>query len=292
MRLKDKVAVVTGGASGIGFASVMRFLEEGAKVVITDYNVVTGKTALAHAEEAGYEGSVLFVQADVAVEGDVENMLQFAVNEFGALDIVFNNAGVGGAFGPLTEITTSDWDYTFDVLAKGVFLGTKHAARIMKARGLGGCIINTASIAALSGDAGALVYSAAKSAVLSLTKSSAVELAIDRIRVNAICPGCIVTPLSDGGNQEETKALFSKSQPWPNYGRGEDIAGAAVFLASDDAAFVTGESLTVDGGITAAGPEFSIKYPHIAGRNSKLSGITKGSTGVESELRKRDGSLS
>lgn len=288
MKLKDKVAVITGGASGMGLASAMRFLQEGARVVIADYNADTGRAAIAHAEDAGYRGAVVFCRADVAVEADIEAMLDAAVTEFGALDIVFNNAGVGGAFGPLTEITTSDWDYTFDVLAKGVFLGTKHAARIMRARESGGCIINTASIAALSGDGGALVYSAAKAAVLSLTKSSAVELAGDRIRVNAISPGCIVTPMSAGADEEKTRLLFSDSQPWPDYGRGEHIAGAAVFLASDDAEFVTGEALTVDGGLTAAGPEFSRKYPAIAGRKSRVSGVSKGSTGADSELRRHD----
>jgi NAD(P)-dependent dehydrogenase (short-subunit alcohol dehydrogenase family) len=289
VKLKDKVAVITGGASGMGLASAMRFLQEGARVVIADFNADTGRAAKDYAEQAGFSGAVSFYRADVARESNVEGMLHSAVSEFGALDIVFNNAGVGGAFGPLTEITTSDWDYTFDVLAKGVFLGTKHAARIMRASGSGGCIINTASIAAFSGDGGALVYSAAKAAVLSLTQSSAVELAGDRIRVNAICPGCIVTPMSTGADEEKTRALFASSQPWPDYGRGEHIAGAAVFLASDDAEFVTGEALTVDGGLTAAGPEFSKKFPAIAGRTSSVSGINKGTTGSENEVRRREG---
>ncbi len=288
MRLENKVAVITGGASGMGLATVMRFLAEGARVVIADFNEKTGEAAVQTAEEAGYGGIVSFVRTDVAVESDIEAMLQCALDEYDGLDIVFNNAGVGGAIGPLTETTTSDWDYTFDVLAKGVFLGIKHAARIMQANGTGGSIINTASIAGLSGDGGPLVYSAAKSAVISMSKSAAVELGADKIRVNAICPGFIVTPLADGGHEESTKAAFAKSQPWPDYGRGEHIAGAALFLASDDSEFVTGEVIVVDGGLTAAGPELSKKFPRSSARNARVSGITKGSTGETAEIRRLD----
>lgn len=286
MRLKDKVAVITGGASGMGLATVMRFLEEGAKVVVADYNAVTGAAAVAQANDAGFGDSVSFLRTDVAREDDIVAMLAHALSEYGRLDVLFNNAGVGGAIGPLTETTVADWDYTFDVLAKGVFLGIKHAARILRKQQSGGSIINTASIAGMSGDAGPLVYSAAKAAVINLTRSAAVELAPDLIRVNAICPGFIATPLADGGDPERTRALFAKAQPWPDYGRGEHIAGAALFFASDDSVFVTGEELLVDGGLTAAGPELSKTFPRASARNSKVSGITKGSTGEEPELRK------
>ncbi len=288
MRLENKVAVITGGASGMGLATVMRFLKEGARVVIADFNSETGLAAVAAAEESGYKDSVTFIKTDVAYEPAVEAMMQCGLDRFGGLDIVFNNAGVGGAIGPLTETTVSDWDYTFDVLAKGVFLGIKHAARIMRDRGVGGSIINTASIAGLSGDGGPLVYSAAKAAVISLSKSAAVELGADKIRVNAICPGFIVTPLADGGHEEATKTSFAKSQPWPEYGRGDHIAGAALFLASDDSEFVTGESIVVDGGLTAAGPELSKKFPRSSARNARVSGVTKGSTGEAHEIRRLD----
>ncbi len=288
MRLENKVAVITGGASGMGLATVMRFLKEGARVVIADFNSETGLAAVAAAEESGYKDSVTFIKTDVADEPAVEAMMQCGLDRFGGLDIVFNNAGVGGAIGPLTETTVSDWDYTFDVLAKGVFLGIKHAARIMRDRGVGGSIINTASIAGLSGDGGPLVYSAAKAAVISLSKSAAVELGADKIRVNAICPGFIVTPLADGGHEEATKISFAKSQPWPEYGRGDHIAGVALFLASDDSEFVTGESIVVDGGLTAAGPELSKKFPRSSARNARVSGVTKGSTGEAHEIRRLD----
>ena len=287
MRLKNRIAVITGGASGMGKATVLRFLAEGAQVVIADYNATTGAAALAEADAAGFAANVRFIKIDVAREADIEAMIACAVSNFGGVDIVFNNAGVGGAIGALTETTVADWDYTFDVLAKGVFLGIKHAARAMRAQGRGGAIINTASIAGLSGDGGPLVYSAAKAAVINMTKSAAVELAVDRIRVNAICPGFIATPLADGGNPERTRAAFATSQPWPEYGRGEHIAGAALFLASDDAQFVTGESLVVDGGLTAAGPDLSKKFPKTSARTSRVAGITKGSTGEAPELRRK-----
>ncbi len=286
MRLKDKVAVITGGASGMGRATVLRFLAEGASVVIADYNAGTGADTLALAEAAGDGERASFIRTDVAREADVEAMLAHAVQRFGRLDILFNNAGVGGAIGPLTETTVEDWDYTFDVLAKGVFLGIKHGARIMKKQGDGGSIINTASIAGLSGDAGPLVYSAAKAAVINLSKSAAVELAPDRIRVNAICPGFIATPLAGRGDPERIREAFARSQPWPEAGSGEHIAGAALFLASDDATFVTGEALLVDGGLTAAGPELSKKFSQVSGRHAPVSGVTKGSTGEPPELRK------
>jgi NAD(P)-dependent dehydrogenase (short-subunit alcohol dehydrogenase family) len=288
MRLENKVAVITGGASGMGLATVMRFLSEGASVVIADYNAETGEAAVEKANNNGHKGKVSFIKTDVAVESDIEAMMQTALDQYGGLDIVFNNAGVGGAIGPLTETSVSDWDYTFDVLAKGVFLGIKHAARVMKVNGKGGSIINTASIAGLSGDGGPLVYSAAKAAVISLSQSAAVELGADRIRVNAICPGFIVTPLADGGREEATKSAFAKSQPWPDYGRGEHIAGAALFLASDDAEFITGEAIVVDGGLTAAGPELSRKFPRSSSRNARVSGITRGSTGEPPEIRRLD----
>lgn len=270
----------------MGLASVLSFAAEGAQVVIADFNAQTGKAAAEMALQRGF--AVSFIQTDVAKEDDIEAMCEYALATYGRLDICFNNAGVGGAIGPITETTVEDWDYTFDVLAKGVFLGIKHSAKIMRLQGDGGSIINTASIAGLSGDAGPLVYSAAKAAVINLSKSAAVELAPDRIRVNTICPGFIATPLTEGRNPEAIQRSFTQSQPWPDYGRGEHIAGAALFLASNDAAFVTGESIAVDGGSTAEGPGRSRRFPRMAASNSRYSGITKGSTGADNALRKRD----
>lgn len=286
MRLQHKVAVVTGGASGMGRATVERFLHEGARVVIADINQTAGRELAETLCAQGYEESCSFICTDVALEEDVVAMLEHALACFGGLDVLFNNAGVGGATGPLSEARVEDWDHTFNVLAKGVFLGIKHGARLMRAAGRGGAIINTASIAALSGDAGPMIYSAAKASVISLTRSAAVELAPDRIRVNAICPGFIVTPPADGDDPQSPRRSFAGSQPWPDHGRGEHIAGAALFLASDDAEFITGEKLVVDGGLTAAGPELSKKFPRTSARNTKVGGVTRGSTGAGSDLRK------
>lgn len=287
-RLANQVAVITGGASGMGRATAAAFLAAGAQVVIADLNASTGAQTLAALAAAGHGDSVRFIQTDVAREADVVAMLELAHSEFGQLDILFNNAGVGGAIGPLTETRVEDWDYTFDVLVKSVFLGCKHGAAIMQRQGHGGSIINTASIAGLSGDGGPLAYSAAKAAVINLTRSAAVELGPQRIRVNAICPGFIATPLAEGRDPEGTRAAFSRAQPWPDHGTGDHIAGAALFLASDDSEFVNGEALVVDGGLTAAGPNLSQRFAKISARNARVAGITKGSTGLAPELRSLD----
>jgi len=274
--------VITGGASGIGRASVLRFLDEGARVVVADMNEANGQATLDQAASAGHAGRVRFVRADVAEEKDVEALLQSAVRDFGRLDCVFNNAGVGGAFGPIEHISVEDWDYTFAVLVRGVFLGVKHGARIMKGQGGGGSIINTASVAGLSGGDGPQAYSAAKAAVINLTRAVAVELGADRIRVNAICPGGILTPLLHRGSPEAMGEMLDKLQPWPEHGRPEHIAAAALFLASEDARFITGAALIVDGGLTAAG---GLLTRGMARPDLTITGADTGGTGVPFRVR-------
>jgi NAD(P)-dependent dehydrogenase (short-subunit alcohol dehydrogenase family) len=214
----------------------------------------------------------------VADEAQVVAMIDRARDRFGRLDVLFSNAGVGGAFGPITEISVADWDFTQAMLLRSVFLGIKHGARRMIEQGGGGSIINTASIAGLRGGGGPQCYSAAKAGVINLTQTTAVELAQHRIRVNAICPGVIVTPLMDRGKPERATERARGSQPWPEAGAVDDIAHAALFLACDESRFVTGQNLTVDGGLMAAGPKIYGRYAGTSD-NNPFVGVNRGSTG-------------
>jgi len=283
--LESKVAIVTGGASGMGLATVRRFLEEGASVVVGDLNAENGRSVLEDLNAEGYEGKIRFTVTDVSVEDDVAAMTELAVDAFGRLDVVFNNAGIGGAFGPITELEVEDWDKTFHILVRSVFLGTKHAARVMIDQGEGGSIINTASIAGMGGGAGPQAYSAAKAAVVSLAKTTAVELAPHNIRVNAICPGVIFTPLMHSGNEEQAEEVIAEIQPLPKRGEGSDIAGMALFLAGDDSLFITGQEHIVDGGLLANGPRL-IGRMHNSRNLHRMAGMAYGSSGQTPTYRR------
>jgi NAD(P)-dependent dehydrogenase (short-subunit alcohol dehydrogenase family) len=252
-RLDNKVAVITGAASGMGRATAARFAGEGAAVVIADLNEAGGEAAVRECRENG--GRAVFHKADVSSESDVEAAVARAVSEFGRLDITFNNAGIAGALGPIEDTTVDNWDRTFAMLLRSVFLGIKHSIPAMRRSG-GGSIISTASIAGILGQAGPLVYSVAKAGVIHLTKCAAVELGKDRIRINCICPGGINTPLLQKhipGGEPVTRQLLENLQPITRAGGGEDIAGMALYLASDDAEWVTGTAMVVDGGFVARG---------------------------------------
>lgn len=287
MRLNNKVAIVTGGAGGMGQATALRFLAAGAQVVIADFNAASGDETMMLATAAGHGDAARFIRTDVAQEADIKAMVECALDSFGRLDVIFNNAGVGGAIGPVWDLEEDDWDYTFDVLVKGVFFGIKHATRVFRRQGDGGNIINTASVAGLSGGCGPLAYSAAKAAVVNLTRAAAVQLAPDRIRVNAICPGFILTGLTHPHQQslEEAGRFLDGLQPWPHHGRGADIASTALFLASDDSAFVSGEAIVVDGALTAIGPDMWQRYGVPREATMTKSRLNKGTTGETSTAR-------
>lgn len=253
-RLHGKVAVITGGASGIGESAVRRFVAEGARVVIADVQDAQG-TALA----AELGDAVVFVHTDVSREEDVKGAIDTAVERFGRLDCLVNNAGVTGALASVEGVEAASWDRTQAILVNGPMYGIKHAAPVMK-RQRSGSIINIASLAALRNGYGPLGYSVAKAAVAHLTRCTAADLGEYNVRVNAISPGAIVTPLAGAGmgvSREEILArlplqekMYARAQPIPRAGKPEDIAAAMLFLASDDASFVNGHDLVIDGGIT------------------------------------------
>jgi NAD(P)-dependent dehydrogenase (short-subunit alcohol dehydrogenase family) len=284
-RLEGRVAVVTGGASGMGLSTVERFLDEGASVVVADLNVAKGEQLVQARHAAGDADRIRFTKTDVSDEGDVAALVGLAVEVFGGLDVMFNNAGIGGAFGPITEVEVEHWDETFAIDVRSVFLGIKHAARVMIGAGNGGSIINTASVAGLVSGAGPQAYSAAKSAVASISQSAALELARHRIRVNAICPGIIYTPLMHMGDEAAADEWVSRLQPWPDRGEGSHIAGAALWLASDDSTFVTGQNIVVDGGLLAAGPRVT-ETAHMMKDLDKVVGFAYGTTGRKPRYRR------
>lgn len=282
-RLDGQVAVVTGGANGIGRETALRFLAEGARVVVADVNEANAVAVLDAAAARGHGGAIRFVRADVSRESDVEAAVQGALDHFGRLDCVFNNAGVGGAFGPIADTRLEDWEATQAVLLRGVFLGLKHGARALRAQGRGGSIVSTTSVAAFSSGCGAHAYSAAKAAVVSLTRTVAVELAPYRIRVNAVAPGPVMTDLFHRGKLAEAERNILRWQAWPEAGHAGDVASVVVFLASADAGFVTGQTIVVDGGLLARGPGVFEKDGE--SRFFKAAGFDRGSTGQASDVR-------
>lgn len=282
--LQDRIAVITGGASGIGAATVRQFLSAGARVVIGDMNEEAGQEFVSELANSGYQDKVRFQTVDVAEEAQMIELMGTAESEFGGLDIVFNNAGIGGAIGPITELEVEHWDQTFAVMSRGVFLGIKHGAKAMQKTGRGGSIINTASIAALSGKGGPLAYSATKAAVVNITMNAAVELGNWNIRVNAVCPGIIFTDLMHRGRIAEAEQVIEKIQPSTLRGEPEHIASMVRYLASDDSAFVTGTTQLVDGGYLANGLLGVNPLPGVS-NSPNYTGMNHGTTGQGNEIR-------
>jgi len=251
MKLRGKVALITGGTEGMGYATAKLFLEEGARVVITGRSAEKGKRALARLKRLG---SVLFVRGDVSRPSDAERMVRTTVKAYGGIDILFNNAGVY-IEKQAEETTEADWDRVLDINLKGTFLVSKYAIPYMKKRGHG-VIINNSSDAGLIANRDCPAYCASKGGVTILTKALALDHAKDGIRVNCVNPGVIETPMlqREVDAAEDPKSYVRQSEelhPIGRHGRPEEVARAVLFLASDESSFVTGAALSVDGGTTA-----------------------------------------
>jgi NAD(P)-dependent dehydrogenase (short-subunit alcohol dehydrogenase family) len=252
MRLANKVALITGGGSGIGYYSSLLFAKEGASVAVVDINDQAGQKTVQEIEAAG--GKAVYIHADVSKAADAEQMIQKAESTFGALHVLFNNAGISHADDDDAVKTSEDvWDLTMQINVKGVFLGCKYGIPALRRAG-GGSIINTASFVATLGAATPqLAYTASKGAVLSMTRELAAIHARENIRVNALCPGPLRTELlmkyldTDAKKQRRLVHI-----PMGRFGEAQEIAYAALFLASDESSFVTGSNFLVDGGITSA----------------------------------------
>jgi NAD(P)-dependent dehydrogenase (short-subunit alcohol dehydrogenase family) len=250
-QFSGKVALVTGGGSGIGRATAIAFAKEGASVVVAGRRSDEGHETIRLTKEAGSDG--LFVKTDVTRDADVRMAVEKTVAAFGRLDLAFNNAGVFGENADLTEQTEEDFDRTMHVNVKGVWLGMKYQVKQMLKQG-GGCIVNNGSDLSVVGMAGAPVYVASKHAVLGLTKAAALAYAKAGIRVNAVCPGVIEgTDMHNAGigASEHTRAAVMETYPIGRFGRPSEVASAVMWLCSEGAGFVTGHALVVDGGYTA-----------------------------------------
>ncbi|AVK84756.1 short-chain dehydrogenase [Lysinibacillus sp. B2A1] len=242
-KLQDKVAIITGGVSGIGAATAKLFVAEGAKVVLVDLNEEKGNEFVAQLQSTGADA--IFVKANVTNEEEVAKIYQTTIDTFGQVNVLFNNAGIGRVT-PTEELAYSEWRNTVNVDLDGVFLMAQAAIKEML-KGHGGTIVNTASMYGWVGSPGSAAYNAAKGGVINLTRSLALEFATRGIRINALCPGFIDTPIIP----EESKEPLRQITPMQRLGQPEEMAKAVLFMACDDSTFMTGNTLTVDGGYTA-----------------------------------------
>ncbi|MBI2909057.1 MAG: SDR family oxidoreductase [Chloroflexi bacterium] len=252
MRLAGKVSIVTGAGSGIGRATALRFAREGAKVMVADINRETGEKTVSDIRVGG--GEATFVQADVSKAADVERMIRTTVDAYGTLNILFNNAGTTYTALP-TDIPEEEWDKVIDINLKSVFLGCKYAVPEMRKAG-GGSIVNTASVSGMTSSRSSVVYGASKGGVIALSNSLAVTYSRENIRVNCVCPGVTETNLLPrflelSPDKENSKQKYLDSIPMGRFAKPEEVANAVLFLASDEASYITGIALPVDGGWVA-----------------------------------------
>jgi NAD(P)-dependent dehydrogenase (short-subunit alcohol dehydrogenase family) len=251
MRLVNKTALVTGGAGGIGRATVLAYAQEGARVAVADLDLAAAQAVADEVVAAG--GDAIAIRADVADAAAVQAMVARVVDQWGRLDIAFNNAGIEVEHLPLAQATEETFDRLMNVNVKGVFLCMKHEILQMLAQGGGGAIVNTASVGGLIGAPRQPIYGATKHAVLGLTKAAGVEYARKGIRINAVCPGVIDTAMTERAIEREPRrqAYIDQAHPIGRLGLADEVARAVVFLSTDDAGFVVGHPLAVDGGFTA-----------------------------------------
>jgi NAD(P)-dependent dehydrogenase (short-subunit alcohol dehydrogenase family) len=248
--LKGQVALVTGGAAGIGRAAALAFARDGAKVVVSDVNVAGGEETLRLLRDAGGEG--IFVTADVSKAADVKSLTAAAVERFGRIDCAFNNAGVEGDTAPTADCSEQNWDRVLSINLRGIWLCMKHEIPQMLRQGRG-AIVNMSSIAGLVGFGGLPAYVASKHGVVGLTKTAALEYATQGIRINAVCPGVIHTEMIDRITAGDPAAVaqFTEMEPVKRMGTPEEVAAAVLWLCSGAASFVTGHTMVVDGGTVA-----------------------------------------
>jgi len=246
LRHNDKTAIVTGASSGIGRATAKRLAADGANVVVADVDEDGGQETVQQIESKG--GEAIFVEVDVTDEWDVEAMVETARETYGGLDIAHNNAGIEGTNDPLTEQSLEEWQQVLDINLTGVWLAMKHELPVLT-EGDGGAIVNTSSIAGLAAD-GSAPYTASKHGVVGLTKAAAVRYADEGVRVNAVCPGVVRTPMVERSLEEHPDAVeaMTDDQPLGRMAEPEEIAETVAWLASDESSFVNGHALPVEGG--------------------------------------------
>lgn len=251
--LSNKVALITGATSGIGGDTAVLFAEHGANVVLSGRRDQEGNDVLAQVRKAGGDG--IFVKTDVSQAADVERLVKTAVDKFGRVDVAFNNAGIEGNWKPMTELTEQDWDDVIDINLKGVWLSLKFEIQQMLKQSTGGTIVNMSSVAGLMGTPAAAPYGASKHGVISLTKTAALEFAKQKIRVNAVCPAVIETPMGNRlfGAPDVQKTMVAM-HPIGRLGTPREVAEAVLFMCSDKSSFMTGHYMVMDGGFLV-GPQ-------------------------------------